>query len=148
MASRPLVGAASLEPVDAVVLYIGQNDQASLGGQFMDSDTQLLGGFIALLQQIRFVRGENAKIVVIAPSLDAVVDCVCTERGHRITAETQNRVWKQAVEQLGGEERHYYLIENRHEPQIQVSGRGQFGLMLHWNAKSHKALQTMTWWRD
>mmetsp|Transcript_21178 Transcript_21178/g.50348 ORF Transcript_21178/g.50348 Transcript_21178/m.50348 type:complete len:460 (+) Transcript_21178:473-1852(+) len=127
----------SLSPVDAVCLYIGQDDQGALGGQFMKNTERLVDGFLALLNRIRQVRGPKTKVVVIVPTWDCVLSRIGSEKGRAFTASSQNDLWKQAVQQMGGEEKNFFVVENQHDPQIALGGRDDFGLMLQWNASSH-----------
>ena len=94
-----------LTPVDAVCLYIGQDDQGCLGGQFMKNTDRLVEGFLALLNRIRQVRGPETKVIVVVPTWDCILSRIGSEKGRAFTASSQNDLWKQAVQQMGGEEK-------------------------------------------
>jgi hypothetical protein len=95
----------NLKPVDAVCLYIGQEDQGALGGLFMKNQERLVSGFTALLTRIRQVRGDQTKVIVIVPTWDCVLSKIGSEKGRAFTASSQNDLWKQAIQQMGGEDK-------------------------------------------
>lgn len=125
-----------LGPADSVVLYLGQNDQSVLEGQ--KKDARLEGGFDELLRLIRSHRPLPIPIIIVVPSLNAAVACADDEDERYAACSTQIRVWKSTIEKLGGEEAGFHLVENSHDPQIELNSRQDFGMCLHWNAESHK----------
>jgi hypothetical protein len=94
-----------LKSVDAVCVYIGQADQGALGGQFMKNTEKLVASFLALLTRIRHVRGESVKVIVVVPTWDCVLSKIGSEKGRAFTASSQNDLWKEAVQQMGGEDK-------------------------------------------
>lgn len=126
-----------LAPVDAVLVYIGMNDLADLKSSLRDTEKCLLKGFRELLTVIRQER-PNVNIIVVVPKEDAILACVVSERENGHACKIQSRVWKQAVKEMGGEEKGFYIVENRHEPQINLNSKVDYGMMLHWNAMSCK----------
>lgn len=125
----------SLQPVDAVVVYIGMNDLSHLKSSFQSTEKSLLKAFCELLTVIRSVRS-NCKIIIIVPHEDAMLACVTSKRENKKACKIQNKIWRRAVEKMGGEEKGFYVVQNRHEPQIKLNSHEDYGMMLHWNAAS------------
>jgi len=149
---------------DLVVVYIGHNDLSSLADQetygvfgsnrssVESVEGMMYKSFVNLLQKIRRrhpvpdgssddnekvqEEGDAVKIVIVVPHQDAILASVSNERELRSIVETHRGAWAQAVDDMGGADAHIYIVENRHEPQIQLNSRQDFGMMLHWNASS------------
>ncbi|CAB9514480.1 Creatinase/Prolidase N-terminal domain [Seminavis robusta] len=115
----------------AVILYIGQNDE------YADkSEDKLQKGFAALLKKIREFRPSHIPIVVVAPALDCNLACAFMgKKDNTAKAERQNRLWKAAVQDLVDSNIH--VVDHKHEPDIALNSKEDFGICLHWNAASN-----------
>lgn len=149
---------------DLVVVYIGNNDMVVLAeledysifvserSNVESLEGMLYKAFVNLLWKIRQrhpvpevisddgeirEREEDVvKIVVVLPHDDAILSCMRSERELKAGIACQCAAWSRAVEDMGGANAHIYTVHNRHQPQISLNSREDFGMMLHWNVSS------------
>lgn len=126
-------------PVHAVLVYLGQNDVASLKDSNTYSELKLTSAWETLLKRIRHRRPLPIPIIVIVPTLDAAVTCCKSEEKRQASCELQNRLWTALVqEKLGGTEQGYFVVPNEHNPAtVVLNSKADYGMALHWNADSH-----------
>jgi lysophospholipase L1-like esterase len=119
---------------DAVVIYIGQNDERSLSSFSLEK--KLEGAFTGLLEVIRSYRPAPIPIVVVIPAPDARLSCQGTEKTSHATAVRQAKIWNQVVEKMADDAIH--VVENQHEPQIEHNSPEEYGTCLHWNVSGNR----------
>jgi hypothetical protein len=127
-----------LGPADAVLVYIGHNDEVRLANH-RASNTKMSSGYEELLLLIRQYRPAPIPIIVVVPTLNAAVTGVASEAKRLETCAIQHEVWSHLVlYKLGGPAAGYYLVENSHTPAIEMNSPQDFGMNLHWNVESQR----------
>jgi hypothetical protein len=137
-------------PVHAVIVYLGRNDVESLKDSDTYSEAKLTSAYETLLKRIRHRRpwsssssgsgnGVRIPIIVVVPSLTAMVSCCKSKRQRQTACELAIRLWTTLVEEkLGGPAAGFFVVETEHEPNIALHSKADHGMCLHWNSESHR----------
>jgi lysophospholipase L1-like esterase len=119
-------------PPSVVIVYLGQNDEMKT-----KDEVRLQKAYAMLLRRIREYRPAPIPVVILVPALDCQLSRVFDgPKANTALAARQNKLWKQAVQELG--DSHIHVLEHKHEPDIQLNSEQDYAIGLHWNVTSNK----------